>query len=271
MRLDLLLAPGYGNSSPDHWQSHWARLYENASRVLQDDWETPSLEAWLTRLEAALEAGRHPALIVAHSRGCSLAVHWAARRRASGAGFGRVRGLLLVAPPDLDAPDFPGAIKGDFAPLPRAPLGLKTVLVASRNDPYCRFGRAEEMARDWEAEFVDSGDKGHLNALSGLGEWLEGRAILERLAVQTQPRAIESPAPVQAAPAAGTVLERAQAYLLRIKPAAVCDDCLAEALEIAPRQHANQKSRELESLPGYERRKGVCFACGASKKTVRRL
>ncbi len=186
MRLDLLLLPGYGNSSPGHWQGHWAGLYENSSRVLQEDWETPDLNAWMARLEGALANGSHPALLVAHSRGCALAVHWAARRKASGEGFGRVRGLLLVAPPDLDAPDFPGAIKGDFSPLPRRALGLRTILAASRNDPYCGFARAEEMARLWEAEFVDVGARGHINALSGLGEWPEGRALLERLAVRAQ-------------------------------------------------------------------------------------
>ncbi len=181
MRTDLLILPGYGNSGPRHWQSHWARLYENSSRVLQEDWETPRLRPWLERLEGAVANGAHPAILAAHSRGCALAAHWAAK-----GAHGRVKGLLLVGPSDVEAPDFPAEIRGDFAPLPRAPLGLPTILVASADDPYCSLPRAQELARLWGAELVEIGARGHINSDSGLGEWPEGQALLAKLTARAE-------------------------------------------------------------------------------------
>jgi predicted alpha/beta hydrolase family esterase len=37
------------------------------------------------------------------------------------------------------------------------------------------------MARDWGARFVDAGARGHLNGESGLGDWPEGRELLNEL------------------------------------------------------------------------------------------
>jgi uncharacterized protein len=88
----LLIAPGLGGSSPDHWQSHWERMLPGATRVLQADWDAPDLDA------LARAVRRRPnALIVAHSLGCILLAHLAVRDR-----FAPVRGALLVAPPDVD-------------------------------------------------------------------------------------------------------------------------------------------------------------------------
>jgi predicted alpha/beta hydrolase family esterase len=53
--------------------------------------------------------------------------------------------------------------------------------VASRNDPFCRWPRAEQLARDWGAELIDLGEAGHINADSGLGDWPQGQAWLHTL------------------------------------------------------------------------------------------
>jgi predicted alpha/beta hydrolase family esterase len=37
------------------------------------------------------------------------------------------------------------------------------------------------MARDWGCASFDIGPRGHVNGESGLGDWPEGRALLQRL------------------------------------------------------------------------------------------
>ncbi|MEY2800676.1 MAG: hypothetical protein RL513_260, partial [Pseudomonadota bacterium] len=65
-----------------------------------------------------------------------------------------------------------------WSPIPMQPLPFPSVLVASRNDPYCRFDRAQTLAQAWGSRLVDAGETGHLNADSGLGDWPEGHAHL---------------------------------------------------------------------------------------------
>jgi predicted alpha/beta hydrolase family esterase len=92
-----------------------------------------------------------------------------------------VRGALLVAPGDVERPDLAAQIPG-WAPIARQALPFPAVLVSSRNDPYCSFERAQAMAADWGARCIDYGERGHINAESGLGTWPEGRAMLQSLA-----------------------------------------------------------------------------------------
>ena len=66
-----------------------------------------------------------------------------------------------------------------------------------------------------------------------------------------------------------TVMDDVVATLARIAPHAICDDCLAAAVGIAPRQHANHKTRALETRPGFDRRVDVCSRCGRTKKVIR--
>lgn len=65
-----------------------------------------------------------------------------------------------------------------------------------------------------------------------------------------------------------TVIERVRGYLASIQPGAACDDCIAEAVGIAPRQHANHKTRELEKTSGFDRRVGECVVCKRTDKKV---
>ncbi|MCL6646441.1 MAG: alpha/beta hydrolase, partial [Dehalococcoidia bacterium] len=58
-----------------------------------------------------------------------------------------------------------------WAPIERRALPFPSVLVASRDDPYCRFERAQALAQAWGSRFIDAGARGHLNAESGLGDW----------------------------------------------------------------------------------------------------
>ncbi|MDA8445092.1 RBBP9/YdeN family alpha/beta hydrolase [Paracidovorax valerianellae] len=171
----VLLLPGWQNSGEDHWQSRWERL-QGYRRVEQHDWMRPLRGDWSARLEEVVVDANGPVVLVAHSLGCILTAWWAAHSKNAH----RVRGALLVAPGDVEHPDIAPLLPG-WAPIARQPLPFPTVLVGSRNDPYCSFERVQALGRDWGARFVDAGAAGHINAESGLGDWAEGRALLQSL------------------------------------------------------------------------------------------
>jgi hypothetical protein len=173
----VLIVPGIGNSGPQHWQSLWQAAHPSVRRVAQRDWNRPQCREWLEPLERAVAAAGPGAVLAAHSLGCLLVAHWAART-------GRpVRGALLVAVPDPDGPSFPKETQG-FAPLPLAPLPFASIVVASSDDPYGSVGHARHRAQAWGSRLVEIGPAGHINAASGLGDWPEGFALLQTLAEQ---------------------------------------------------------------------------------------
>ncbi|RZU00861.1 RBBP9/YdeN family alpha/beta hydrolase [Rivibacter subsaxonicus] len=172
----VLLLPGWQNSGPDHWQSRWQALHGD-HRVEQDDWHWPRRGDWISRLDEELLADPRPALLVAHSLGCQAVAAWAAHSRHTS----RVRGALLVAAPDTERADMPPQLH-NWRPMVRARLPFAATLVASSDDPYCALDRSTGLAADWGAALVLAGACGHLNGDSGLGDWAEGRALLEALA-----------------------------------------------------------------------------------------
>ena len=67
-----------------------------------------------------------------------------------------------------------------------------------------------------------------------------------------------------------TVLDDVRALVTRLSPEPVCDDCIAERLDLSVRQHANHKTRELAGAGGFERRKDVCSLCDGEKLVIRK-
>jgi hypothetical protein len=67
-----------------------------------------------------------------------------------------------------------------------------------------------------------------------------------------------------------TILEDVARLISRLSPEPVCDDCVANRLDLSVRQHANHKTRELAGTNGFERRKDICSLCGATKLVTRR-
>ena len=171
----ILLLPGWQNSGPGHWQTEWERLH-GYQRVQQHDWMRPLRGDWSARLEEVVADAPGEVVLAAHSLGCILTAWWAAHTRNAH----KVRGALLVAPGDVERPDLAAQIHG-WAPIARQPLPFPAVLVGSRNDPYCSFECAEGLAQAWGARFVDYGERGHINAESGLGDWAEGHGWLQQL------------------------------------------------------------------------------------------
>ena len=174
----LLILPGLGGSGPEHWQTRWEARDPACARVCQRDWNRPDLAEWLAAVDAAVAGAGADArvVLVAHSLACALVAH-GARRPA----WRRVVAALLVAPADVESAARTPPETRTFAPLPAAPLPFAATVVASHDDPFVELSRARAFAARWGARFVDAGTRGHINAASGLGDWPEGRALLDEL------------------------------------------------------------------------------------------
>jgi predicted alpha/beta hydrolase family esterase len=172
----VLVLPGYADSGPDHWQSHWERDDPALRRVVQHDWLMPRLADWLEILDRHVAACSTPPVLVAHSLGCALVAHWAARSR------GTARGALLVAPADVDSPDHTPDEVRNFSPIPLVRLPFPGIVVASTDDAFVTVERAAALARAWGSRLVMLQGAGHINADAGFGPWPEGRALLAELA-----------------------------------------------------------------------------------------
>jgi predicted alpha/beta hydrolase family esterase len=176
---NVLLLPGWLNSGSTHWQSLWESQHGYV-RVQQHDWERPLRGDWQIQLEEAILAcdtdRTGPVVLAAHSLGCILVAAWAAHSRNTH----RVQGALLVAPGDAEREELRSQLPS-WSPIVRQRLPFPSILLGSRNDPYCSFERAQGLAQDWGARFIDYGERGHINADSGLGDWPEGHALLQTL------------------------------------------------------------------------------------------
>jgi predicted alpha/beta hydrolase family esterase len=175
MHITALILPGIGNSNADHWQSLWEKANPTFVRVQQADWNNPVCEEWLEVLEQQVAQAGENVVLIAHSLACVLVAHWAAKTKF------RIKGALLVAPPDPDGANFPAEAVG-FSPLPSIPFGFHSIVVASTNDPYGSIEFSKSCASAWGSHFVSIGAMGHINASSGLGAWPEGFVLWQELA-----------------------------------------------------------------------------------------
>jgi predicted alpha/beta hydrolase family esterase len=172
---NVLMVPGWHGSGAGHWQTLWEQRH-GYRRVDQHDWQNPLRGDWVARLEDVLLSCEEPAVLVGHSLGCILVAAWSAHSRNTQ----RVKGALLVAPPDVEREDLRAQLPS-WSPIALELLPFRTVLVASRNDPYCDIARARGFAQAWGAQFMDHGDAGHINVDAGLASWPEGHVLLQDL------------------------------------------------------------------------------------------
>jgi predicted alpha/beta hydrolase family esterase len=137
---NVLILPGWQNSGPSHWQSLWEQRH-GYQRVEQHDWDRPLRGDWVARLEDVVLGCDEPVVLAAHSLGCILVAAWASHSRNTH----RVKAALLVAPGDVEVEAIRTALPS-WSPIALYPLPFRSVLVGSRNDPYCSFDRARQMA-----------------------------------------------------------------------------------------------------------------------------
>lgn len=178
---DILIIPGYTNSGPDHWQTRWEEKLSSARRVEQAEWSKPVLADWKASLVAAVNSATKPVVLVAHSLGVATAVQAVPEFR------NKIAGAFFVAPPDVANPKVRPRHLMTFGPYPRDPLPFPSITVASRNDPFCAFEVAEDIAGAWGSLFIDAGERGHINAESGHGPWPEGTLTFAKFVSQLTP------------------------------------------------------------------------------------
>jgi predicted alpha/beta hydrolase family esterase len=174
MTSTVFIIPGLGNSGEGHWQTLWEKQF-NFTRIQQRDWETPRRTDWIDAMDKAI-APHDPAkvILVGHSLACAAIAFWSEQYKR------KIKGALLVAPSDTEADTYPPGTSG-FTPVPLAPLSFPSIVVASTNDYYVRFGRAQQFAKAWGSKLVDIGDAGHINVAAGFGAWEQGLGFLKEL------------------------------------------------------------------------------------------
>ena len=177
----ILFVPGLRDHVPEHWQTLLQAQLPNARSVSPLEHDKLSCAARVAALDAALADIDGPVLLVAHSAGVMITVHWAARHHR------KIRGALLATPADLENPmpaGYPETATLDahgWLPVPRKPLPFPSILAASRNDPLATYDRAAQMASDWGSRLVDLGEVGHLNPAAGFGPWPGAMELIEKL------------------------------------------------------------------------------------------
>jgi uncharacterized protein len=169
------IIPGLGNSGPEHWQTYFEQSGPNFSRIEQQEWDAPVCDDWVSTVQQAVSTVDPASVIlIGHSLGCATIAHWANRYQV------KIKGAMLVAPSDLEAPVYTFPAKG-FAPFPLERIPFPTLTIASEDDPWVSMERARYFATCWGSELISLGNAGHINASSGYGEWEQGLELLKKL------------------------------------------------------------------------------------------
>jgi predicted alpha/beta hydrolase family esterase len=176
MTPHLLIIPGLGDSGEKHWQSFWLQKFPNSTKVIQDNWDEPQLDEWLARLDESIQKIQQPTILVAHSLAVSVVMHWISRYNNS-----NIIGALLIAPADVNSPGHTPDFLRHFSPIPTQAIPFPTLVIGTENDTYISLERAKELASDWGSDFVNIGQKGHINSESDLEYWEEGQTLLQQL------------------------------------------------------------------------------------------
>ena len=190
----ILIIPGLRDYVDAHWQTVLASELEACGRSVHTvppmGREDLSCARRVRAIDRALESMDEPPIVVAHSGGVIMFVHWARTHDRP------IRGALLATPPDFEQPMPDGyptidALRaGGWLPVPRKLLAFPSIVVASRNDPLGRSARVADLAQSWGSRFDDVGNVGHLNPASGFGPWAQARAYIAEL-VALRPRATQ--------------------------------------------------------------------------------
>ena len=180
----IVTVPGLRGPVEDHWQTRLAATVPNVRPVPPLGRDNPSLTDRVSALQEAVEAAGGPVILVAHSAGVIVTVHWAARTAVP---RGRVRAALLATPPDLaeelppEYPSLPALAELGWLPIPQRLLPFPSVLGVSANDPLGDPGRVRALAAAWGSRTRDLGPVGHLNPASGYGDWPYAEALITEL------------------------------------------------------------------------------------------
>jgi predicted alpha/beta hydrolase family esterase len=177
----VLIVPGLRDHVPEHWQTLLETKLTRVACVPRMERDKLSCAAWVAELDRTLAAIAGPVVLVAHSAGCMITVHWAKQHRRP------IHGALLAAPPDFESPlpeGYPAQQvlrDNGWLPTPRSPLPFPSIVAASTNDPLGRYERVAEQASAWGSRLVNIGAVGHLNPAAGYGEWPRALEFIREL------------------------------------------------------------------------------------------
>ena len=164
-RYDFVLVPGRYNSGEEHWQSCWEQDVPIWRRINQRNWDDPDIEHWISAIRRTLPQCRQRAILVGHSLGAlssgCVAVDYP----------DQVAGLMMVAPAE------PSKFEAQER-VPEHNLGVPALIVASQDDPFMSFPRAQYWSSVWQGELIDLGEAGHINVEAGFGHWPYGLTLL---------------------------------------------------------------------------------------------
>jgi uncharacterized protein len=193
----VVLVPGLRGHVEDHWQTRLAASLPGARMVTPLGRTNAGLRPRVTLLDQVVQQIAGPVILVAHSAGVLVTVHWAAQYCPT-----RVVGALLATPPvfaDELPPEYPSIAElraHGWLPIPRQPLPFPSIVAASSDDPLGNPVRLRSLATAWGSRVHDLGAVGHLNPASGYGEWPHAGELIAELqdgAVQVARRASCAP------------------------------------------------------------------------------
>ncbi|WP_105102903.1 RBBP9/YdeN family alpha/beta hydrolase [Microbulbifer pacificus] len=177
----VLIIPGLRDHVEDHWQTILASKLNKVRSVPPLTENKLDCAARIENIQREIDRIDGDIIFVAHSAGCLMVAHWAARYTRE------IKGALLAAPPDLSASwpsnyPTPDSLRAHgWDPLPRTPLPFPSILAASSNDYLASFPAAAQMAEDWGSRLVNLGEVGHLNPAAGYGPWAMAEVYVEAL------------------------------------------------------------------------------------------
>ncbi|RDI44896.1 RBBP9/YdeN family alpha/beta hydrolase [Nocardia mexicana] len=186
-RPTVVIVPGLRDHVAEHWQTLLADTLDRVRIVPPLERDELSRAARVAALDAVVTAVDGPVVLVAHSAGVMITVHWAQQATRP------VDGALLATPPDFESPlpdGYPTKSALDlngWNPIPRRRLPFPTIVAASSTDPLASFRRVAGLAEAWGSRLVDLGDVGHLNPAAGYGHWPRAEELLHKVVAMTAP------------------------------------------------------------------------------------
>ncbi|MCL6246541.1 alpha/beta hydrolase [Acinetobacter sp. ANC 4945] len=177
----VLIVPGLRDHVEEHWQTLLASKLQKVRTVPPAEINQLNCTNRVARIQAELEQIQGPVILVAHSAGVLMTVHWAAQYQA------KIQGALLAAPPDLSQQwpeNYPSSDvlrQEGWDPLPDQKLPFPSIVVASTNDHLASFESVAYLAAVWGSDLVNAGAVGHLNPASGFGEWPLAEELILKL------------------------------------------------------------------------------------------
>ena len=180
-KATVLIIPGLRDHVTEHWQTILEACLVKVRSVPPVQTNKLNCAQRVAAIQAQLASIEGPVILVAHSAGVLMTVHWAAKHQHA------IQGALLVTPPDLNIrwpAKYPSSdtlrLEG-WDPLPNQILPFPSIVVASTNDPLASLAAVMDMAKTWGSQLVNLGEVGHLNPAAGFGPWPQAEQFIHQL------------------------------------------------------------------------------------------